>query len=100
MKAEASRQLIDEQRIDLEYRVREADPQPLSLLERSALYHDLALETDQIRLDFFEQLNYLGKWTLLDVLSAESDYYNNRFNEISNRFDGSNAIFLGGAYLW
>lgn len=98
MKAEASRQIIDEQRLDLEHRVREADQQAQSLLERSALYHDLALETDQIRLDFFEQWYYLGKRTLLDVLSAESDYYNNRVNEISNRFDGYNAIFQGVAY--
>lgn len=97
MKAEASRQTIEEQRIDLEHRIRSAGQQAQSLLERSGLYHNLAQETDQIRLDFFEQWYYLGKRTLLDVLGAESDYYSNRVSEISSRFDGYSAIFQGYA---
>lgn len=97
MKAEASRQTIEEQHIDLENRIRSAGQQAQSLLERSAQYHSLSQETDQIRLDFFEQWYYLGKRTLLDVLSAESDYYNNRVSEISSRFDGYSAIFQGYA---
>lgn len=91
-RAEASRHLVDEQMRDLEQRVRGANQDAGSLLERADLYQNLKTESDRIRLAFFEQWYHLGKRTLLDVLSAESDYYNNRVNEVSSRFEGYAAI--------
>lgn len=67
------------------------------MLQRADLYRNLTRESDRIRLDFFDQWYHLGKRTLLDVLSAESDYYNNRVGEVTNRFDGYSAIFRGYA---
>ncbi|ETD34938.1 transporter [Pseudomonas chlororaphis subsp. aurantiaca PB-St2] len=91
-RAEASRYLVEDQQRDLEQRIRAANQDASSLLERSDLYQSLTAETDRIRTDFFDQWYHLGKRTLLDVLSAESDYYNNRVSEVSSRFDGYAAI--------
>lgn len=95
--AESSREKIEQQLRDLEYRVRTADQDARSMLERAALYQDLSVESDRIRLAFFDQWYHLGKRTLLDVLSAESDFYNNQVSEVTNRFDAYSAIFRGHA---
>ncbi|MBC3776845.1 TolC family protein [Pseudomonas sp. SWRI99] len=92
-RAEASRQETEQQRLDLEYRVRTADHDARTLLERAELYRDLTVESERIRLAFYEQWYHLGKRTLLDVLIAENDHYGNQVSEITNRFDGYQAIF-------
>lgn len=92
-RAAAMREESEDQRDDLQQRVRAADQDARSMLQRADLYRNLTRESDRIRLDFFDQWYHLGKRTLLDVLSAESDYYNNRVAEVTNRFDGYSAIF-------
>ena len=92
-RAEAGRQEAGQQRMDLEYYIRNASHDARTLLERAELYRDLTAETDQIRKAFYEQWYHLGKRTLLDVLSAESDHFSNQVSEISSRFDGYQAIF-------
>ncbi|QCT20995.1 channel protein TolC [Jejubacter calystegiae] len=82
---------------DLQQRVKTADQDAHSMLQRAGLYHSLTFESDRIRKDFFDQWYHLGKRTLLDVLSAESDYYNNRVAEVTNRYDGYSAILRGYA---
>lgn len=91
-RAAASRYQTDDQRRDLEFRIRTADHDARTQLERSELYRDLAVESDKIRQDFFLQWHHLGKRTLLDVLGAENDHYGNQVSEITNRFDGYQAI--------
>lgn len=91
-RAEASRQEVEQQRLDLEYRIRTANHEARTFLERAELYKDLTVESDGIRVAFYEQWYHLGKRTLLDVLSAESDHYGNRVSEVTNRFDGYQAI--------
>lgn len=97
MRAESSRQIVQEQLREYENRVRAADQDAHSMQSRSVLFSNLTLESDRIRKDFFDQWYHLGKRTLLDVLSAETDYYNNRVNEVSNRMDSYAAIFRGYA---
>ena len=92
-RADAIREAIEKQLRDLDNRVRAADHDARSMLERAELYHDLAFESDRIRHDFFDQWYHLGRRTLLDVLSAESDYYGNQVAEATNRFDAYAAIF-------
>lgn len=92
-RAEASRQEIEQQRLDLEYRIRTADHDARTMLERAELYRDLTVESDRIRLAFYEQWYHLGKRTLLDVLIAENDHYGNQVSEVTNRFDGYQSIF-------
>ncbi|WP_256352414.1 TolC family protein [Pseudomonas yamanorum] len=91
-RAGASRYQTDQQRRDLEFRIRTADNDARTQLERAELYRDLAVESGQIREDFFLQWHHLGKRTLLDVLSAENEHYGNLVSEITNRFDGYQAI--------
>ncbi|MNQ10122.1 outer membrane channel protein [compost metagenome] len=92
-RAEASRFETDQQRRDLEFRIRTADHDARTLLERSELYRELSVESSRIREDFFQQWHHLGRRTLLDVLTAENEHYGNQVNEINNRFDGYQAIF-------
>ncbi|WP_455864593.1 TolC family protein [Pantoea agglomerans] len=96
-RAYAQRELAENQLDDLQQRVRAADQDARSMLQRADLYRNLTKESDRIRLDFFDQWYHLGKRTLLDVLTSESDYYNNRVAEVTNRFDGYSAIFRGYA---
>lgn len=91
-RAEAGRHEVEQQRLDLEYRIRTANHEAKTFLERAELYRDLTVESDGIRVAFYEQWYHLGKRTLLDVLSAESDHYGNRVSEVTNRFDGYQAI--------
>ncbi|VVM36694.1 hypothetical protein PS645_00059 [Pseudomonas fluorescens] len=91
-RAEASRHEVGQQRLDLEYRIRTANHEAKTFLERAELYRNLTVESDGIRDAFYQQWYHLGKRTLLDVLSAESDHYGNRVSEITNRFDGYQAI--------
>ncbi len=91
-RADASRYEVDQQRRDLEFRIRTADHDARTMLERSELYRELGKESGQIREDFFQQWHHLGKRTLLDVLSAENEHYSNQVSEITNRFDGYQSI--------
>jgi len=58
---------------------------------RAGEYSELIQETDRVRKIFYEQWYHLGKRTLLDVLTAESDHYNNQSAQVSTRFDAEAA---------
>jgi outer membrane protein TolC len=45
-----------------------------------------------VRKQFFEQWYHLNRRTLVDVLLAESDFYNNQVSEVSTQFDAYQAI--------
>lgn len=92
MRADAERERKAQQQLDLEFETRTAEQDANTLLARADLYRDLTSETDAVRKAFFEQWYHLGRRTLLDVLIAESDHNNNRINEVSNRFDGYQAV--------
>lgn len=96
-RAETSLQQMREMRLEYENRIRKADQDAHAMLDRAELYSNLTVESDRIRLDFFDQWYHLGRRTLLDVLGAETDYHNNRISEVSNRYDGYAAIFRGNA---
>ncbi|WP_254608252.1 TolC family protein [Burkholderia lata] len=104
-RATASWQRMEQQSRDLEYAVRTADQDAHTMLQRADLYRGLSSETDRVRKAFFEQWYHLGKRTLLDVLTAESEHYGNRVAEVTNRFDGYQAVFrehhaAGGLAEW
>lgn len=92
-RSEASRHQMSQQRRDLEFKIRSADNDARSQLERAELYRDLSVESDRIREAFYMQWHHLGKRTLLDVLIAENDHYSNQVSEITNRFDAYRSIF-------
>ncbi|WP_249490349.1 TolC family protein [Pseudomonas sp. HS6] len=91
-RADASRHETAQQRRDLEFKIRTADNDARTQLERAELYRNLSVESDRIREAFYLQWHHLGKRTLLDVLTAENDHYGNQVSEITNRFDGYQSI--------
>lgn len=97
LRAESAEEKIDEQKIDLSSKVRSALHNVQTDLDQANQYHQLVAATDQVRRDFFEQWRQLSTRTLLDVLTAESDYYNNQVNEISIRFNAYTAMFTSYA---
>jgi len=91
-RAEAARQVVAQHHTDLELRVRRADQEAGALFERADLYGRLSVESDDIRKAFFEQWHHLGRRSLLEVLTAESEHYGNQVSDVSSRFDAYQAI--------
>ncbi|WP_423196821.1 TolC family protein [Cupriavidus sp. H19C3] len=95
-RAARQRQEAGEQRAqsvlrDLEYRLRTSAEQRDAASTRATQFGALSVETDRVRKAFFDQWYHLGRRTLLDVLIAETDYYNNRIAEVNGRFDADAA---------
>ena len=76
---------------DLEYRLRTSAQQRDAALSRAEEYTPLIKDSDRVRKIFFEQWYHLGKRTLLDVLIAENDHYNNQIAQVNSRYDGEAA---------
>lgn len=91
-RAQAGWMGAEQQIQDLEYRIRAANQDAKSLADRADLYRGLSIESDKIRVAFYEQWYHLGRRTLLDVLSSESEHYNNQVGEVSQRFDSYQAV--------
>ncbi|GLQ95842.1 hypothetical protein GCM10007863_02600 [Dyella mobilis] len=91
-RTEAQWHNAEQQKLDYEYQLRTADEDARSSFQRAREYDALSQQTDRIRKGFFEQWYQLGQRSLLDVLSAESDYYNNRIGEVGSRFDAYQAV--------
>ncbi|MEK6349343.1 MAG: TolC family protein [Burkholderia sp.] len=94
-RAIASHRRADQVRLDLEYQLRTADENARSFGEQAVQYQSLSVESDRVRHAFFDQWYHLGKRSLLDVLIAENDYYNNRVSEVNYRFEGYAATLRG-----
>lgn len=92
LRAEAGYQNKENQQLEFEFATRAAVQDATTLLTRANLYSGLIKETGQVKTAFFDQWYHLGRRTLLDVLIAESDYNNNRINEVSYRFDSYLAV--------
>lgn len=89
-------------RYELEYQIRNMVETRDSSLMRAESYTQLSAETDRVRDMFYRQWYHLGTRTLLDVLSAESDHFNNQISAINNRYDGYNsnvAVMYNAAIL-
>jgi adhesin transport system outer membrane protein len=76
---------------DLEYRLRTAAQQRDAALSRAEEYTPLIKDSDRVRKIFYEQWYHLGRRTLLDVLIAENDLYNNQIAQVNSRYDGEAA---------
>ncbi len=96
-RASASWSQVEQMRLDLEYQVRSAEEDAQAFGERADQYRDLSVESARVRSAFFDQWYHLGRRSLLDVLIAENDDYNNRVNEVAYRFDGYAATLRGYA---
>ncbi|WP_175871666.1 TolC family protein [Burkholderia sp. BCC0397] len=96
-RASANWRQVEQMRLDLEYQVRSAEEDAHAFGERADQYRDLSVESARVRSAFFDQWYHLGRRSLLDVLIAENDDYNNRVNEVAYRFDSYAATLRGYA---
>jgi len=96
-RAAAGWRQVEQVRLDLEYQVRSAEEDAHAFAERADQYRHLSVESARVRSAFFDQWYHLGRRSLLDVLIAENDDYNNRVNEVASRFDGYAATLRGYA---
>ncbi|KGT87198.1 hypothetical protein NG99_23500 [Erwinia typographi] len=62
-----------------------------ALLSRAQEYAKLAITSDSVRKMFYEQWSSLGKRSLLDLLTAENDYFNHQISATSTLFSAYRA---------
>lgn len=88
-------------KLELEYQVRNMIETRTSSLQRAEDYDRLSAESDKVRRMFYDQWYHLGTRTLLDVLTAETDHFNNQISAINNRYDGyvSNVSIMYNASI-
>lgn len=100
-KANAAQQQYDVSYRDLEYQINSQVQIRDSSFLRADDYDRLTTETDRVRQMFYDQWYHLGKRTLLDVLTAENDHFNNQLSAINNRYDGyiSNINVIASASM-
>lgn len=100
-KANAVQQQYEVSYRDLEYQINNQIQVRDSSFLRADDYDRLSSETDRVRHMFYDQWYHLGKRTLLDVLTAENDHFNNQLSAINNRYDGyiSNINVISSAAM-
>ncbi|CAM6612932.1 TolC family protein [Citrobacter sedlakii] len=69
-----------------QYAIRELARNRETSLQKAREYQLLSRENEKIREMYFEQWYNLGTRTLLDVLSAENDYFTSNISQIENEF--------------
>ncbi len=87
-KANGAQQQYEVAYRDLEYQINNLVQTRDSSFMRAEDFDRLSAETDRVRQMFYDQWYNLGKRTLLDVLTAENDHFNNQLSAINNRYDG------------
>ncbi|MCD1125054.1 TolC family protein [Jinshanibacter sp. LJY008] len=90
-RAQATQMQFETTVLELKYKIRSMIQVRNSAFKRAKEYQALSSETDRVRTMFYEQWYYLGKRSLLDVLTAENDHFNNQISAINNEFDGYTA---------
>ncbi len=100
-KANVAQQQYEVSYRDLEYQINYQVQVRDSSFLRADDYDRLSGETDRVRQMFYQQWYHLGKRTLLDVLTAENDHFNNQLSAINNRYDGyiSNVNVIASAAM-
>mgnify|MGYP001275282879 CR=1 FL=1 len=85
--------------VDLRTRLRVLHESATAQLGRVPEYYGLLRESDQVRRGFFEQWYQMGRRSLFELLSAESEHYSLQSAHLSTLFDGlqSNARLRGEA---
>jgi adhesin transport system outer membrane protein len=77
-RAESARQQYEEFFRSLTSRVSEVHDSAISSQERAKKYVEILKDSDRVRMSTFQQWSQLGRRSLFDVMSAESDHFNLR----------------------
>ncbi|MDN5679856.1 MAG: TolC family protein [Ewingella sp.] len=87
MRASALKDQLAQRKKETHYTLKSQHETILRLAHREQAWRQLAVESEQIRMMFYKQWYHLGKRTLLDVLIAETEHYNNQVNAVTSHFD-------------
>lgn len=100
-KANGAQQQYEVAYRDLEYQINNLVQTRDSSFMRADDFERLSVETDRVRKMFYDQWYNLGTRTLLDVLTAENDHFNNQLSAINNHYDGyiSNISVIASAAM-
>ncbi|WP_337264144.1 MULTISPECIES: TolC family protein [unclassified Serratia (in: enterobacteria)] len=100
-KANGAQQQYEVAYRDLEYQINSMIQTRDSSFTRANDFDRLSVETERVKEMFYEQWYNLGTRTLLDVLTAENDHFNNLLSAINNRYDGyiSNINVISSAAM-
>jgi len=100
-KANGAQQQYEVAYRDLEYQINNMVQTRDSSFIRADDFDRLSVETARVSQMFYDQWYNLGQRTLLDVLTAENDHYNNQLSAINNRYDGymSNMSIMASAAM-
>ncbi len=90
-RAEASRQQLEEFINTLNSKVFEVFDTSTSAQERAKQYVDILKDSDRLRMSTFQQWSQLGRRSLFDVMSAESDHFNLRIAYVNALHDAYQA---------
>ena len=87
------------------YRVAEVHEQALSAVDRARRVAEVLKDSEQVRNFTLQQWQQLGKRSLFDVISAETDHFNTRVNYVNALHDtqqlNANLLSLGrGVIEW
>ena len=87
------------------FRVAEVHEQALSAMDRAKRVAEVLKDSEQVRNFTLQQWQQLGKRSLFDVISAESDHFNTRVNYVNALHDtqqlNANLLSLGrGVIEW
>lgn len=90
-RALATRQLYEELSSQKTSRVRETHDAAISAFDRARRYVDVLKDSDKVRSATFQQWSQLGRRSLFDVMSAESEHFNLRLSYVNALHDGYQA---------
>ncbi|MDE1185124.1 MAG: TolC family protein [Pantoea sp.] len=90
-RASARQSQFTQTHMDMEYQIHNLSQSRDAAEIQSREYQKLSQETDMVSKIYYEQWLRLGKRTLLDVLTAENDCYNNHIAAVNARHDAYSA---------
>lgn len=91
-RANAAQEKYQQTLYEIEYKLNSAWADYLSQTERVASLKVLATNTEQVRIDYFAQWETLGRRSLLEVLTAESEHVSTIVNLATSELDQQLAL--------
>lgn len=91
-RAQAAQERAETLRQELDYKIQSAGADAQAQAKRARSLMGLVASTDQVRKDYYDQWRELGRRSLLDVLSAESEHLSTRINLVNSEVDQQVAL--------
>jgi adhesin transport system outer membrane protein len=91
-RADAAQDKYDQSLVDIEYKLNSAWKNYLNQHDRIESLSILSVNTEQVRNDYYMQWETLGKRSLLEVLTAESEHVSTMTSLVTSEFDEQLAL--------